>query len=518
MRSRRRPPVARGRLAVAIAAAAVLAPGLAACGGDDGPEAPPTASVAPADVVFVDAVVRPEGEQRENLDGALSKLLDTDDPGGFVSERVDEALREGDTGLTYREDVEPWLGRHAGIFLTSFTGEELEGAVVVEVTDEEAARSALDRFQEERGTDRVDRSYEGVEYELDEQDDSAIGFVDEFLVAGSESGFRDAVDASRGSSLADDSTFADTLAEAPPDSVVLAYTDFPRLADRLEEAGEISARQRERAEEQGGAELGAPAIAAVAASDDSVAMQASFGADSAPSADGSQVEELPADAWLAFGGGGFGDAVSSTLERFEFTGSGSDELDAALRRVIGTGLRETTAWMGEGRGYASGTSIFGLGMALSLETTDESRSANVIGRIGRALADDPSVRVEPLGGNEVGFTVGPVDAPIQFVVTQRDGRVVAGLGRDSVDEVLDPGEPLSDSDAFRGAADDLGGDYSPGFYLAAPPVLELAEGLGATDNPEFEQARPYFEHLDYLIVGQQGDGERGTLRAVLGLR
>lgn len=517
MSPRRRGSEALARLAAATVAAVAIAAGLAACGGEDGPEVPPTASVAPADAVFVDAVVRPEGEQRENVDGALSRLLDTDDPGGFVVERVDEALREGDTGLTYRDDVEPWLGEHAGIFLTGFAGEEFEGAFVVEVTDEGAARSAVDRFQDEQGTDLVERSHEGVSYELDEEDDSAIGFVDEFLVAGSEAGFREAVDASRGDSLAEDSTFTDTLGEAAEDSVLLVYTDFPRLADRLEEAGEISARERERAEEQGGAELDSPAIATLVASSDSVALQASFGADSAPAGDGSLVADLPADSWLAFGGRGLGDAISSSLERFEFTGSGPDELDAALSSVIGLGLGEATGWMGDGRGFASGTSIFDLGAGLSFGTTDESRSANVIGRIGRALADDPSVRVEPLGGDEVGFTVGPVDAPVQFVVTQRDGRVVAGLGQRSVDEILDPAETLGDSDAFQGAADALG-DYTPGFYLAPQPLLELAEGLGAADDPEFQQARPYVQHLDYLIAGQQGDDDRRTLRAVLGLR
>ena len=105
-------------------------PLLAGCGGDGGGTSPPTgpdpATVTPADApLFAEGVVRPEGDRKEALDSALSKLLATDDPGGFVVEQLDKCAGGRDAGLTYEDDIEPWLGEQAGIFLEDF-GEDAE--------------------------------------------------------------------------------------------------------------------------------------------------------------------------------------------------------------------------------------------------------------------------------------------------------------------------------------------------------------------------------------------------------
>ena len=112
---------------------------LASCGGDggDGPSAPvgpDPATLAPADApLFAEGVVRPEGDQKEAIDSALSKLLATDDPGTFVVEQLDKALAGSDAGVTYQDDIEPWLGEQAGFFLETFT-EDADGAAVVATT------------------------------------------------------------------------------------------------------------------------------------------------------------------------------------------------------------------------------------------------------------------------------------------------------------------------------------------------------------------------------------------------
>ena len=43
-----------------------------------------------------------------------------------------------------------------------------------------------------------------------------------------------------------------------------------------------------------------------------------------------------------------------------------------------------------------GTSLFGLGGALVLETSDEQASAQTLDQLQRALGNDPAVSVEPL--------------------------------------------------------------------------------------------------------------------------
>ena len=71
-----------------------------------------------------------------------------------------------DAGLTYEDDIEPWLGEQAGVFFETFT-EDADGAAVVATTDPQAARAgdreggAADEEPERR------RSYEGVDYLLD---------------------------------------------------------------------------------------------------------------------------------------------------------------------------------------------------------------------------------------------------------------------------------------------------------------------------------------------------------------
>jgi Protein of unknown function (DUF3352) len=497
-----------------------LAPALGACGGDDEPSAPATAAVTPADAaVFAEAAVRPEGDQQEALDDALSKLLNTDDPGGFVVERLDAALREGDAGITYSEDIEPWLGEEAGLFFTGFT-DQGDGAFVAEVTDRAAAEAAIEKLRTAQDATATDRSYHGVEYGVDD-DDTATGFVQDFLVAGTEDGLRGAIEASQGDSLADDPSFQAEVAGAADDSVATVYAEGPTVLDSLVEAGEIAEQQRATLEEQVGAIAEQPVIASLTAAADNLAAQAAYAADDAASAEESPLlRELPADAWLAFAAADLGEDVERTVEQQGLTDlPGFGAFEAQLESRLGVDLGGLAGWIGDVGAYASGTSIFGLGGALELETTDEAASSEALSTIRRALGRDPSLPIEPLSGpREEGFTVTPSDAPVQIVVVQREGRVVAGLGQDSIDQVFTPAETLEGSEAFGAATGALGDDYAAGFFLDFEPLLELAEGVGATDDPDYQAAKPYLDHLDYLITGVRREDDRDTSRVVLGLR
>jgi hypothetical protein len=501
-----------------VAAALVVGFGLAGCGGDDDdePAVPEAASVTPADApLFGSAVVRPADDQQEAADEALSKLLDTDDPGAFIVERLDGLLEE-DAGITYSADIEPALGENAGFFFTSFT-EDADGAVVAEVTDESAAQATIDKVEAATDSRLAARSYQGVDYRADE--DGAVGFVEDFLVAGTEDGFRDAVDASQGSSLADDDAFQGELETAPDDSLATVYADVPTVLDRLVDAGEITAEDRASIEEQVGDVVRQPALAALTADDDNIAVQVAAGAGDTPEPEESPLlRELPADAWLAFGAADVGDDLQRSFDQFLATVPGYEEFNAQVEALLGSRVEELTSWIGDAGGFASGTSIFGLGAALELETTDETTSGDVIGGIQRALGRDPSLRIEPLGDGAQGFTVSPADAPVQIVVEQREGRVVVGLGENSIDAVLEPTDTIGDSDAFGAAADALGSEYAANVFLDFEPVLELFESTGEGDDPSYQAASPYLDHLDYLITGQRRDGDRNVMRAVLGLR
>jgi hypothetical protein len=509
------------RTVAAGAAALALALGAAACGGEDdgGAEVPASASLVPTDApVFGEATVRPEGDEAEAAESALSKLLNTDDPGGFLVEQLDNLLAEDDAGISYSEDIEPWLGENAGIFFSTFA-DEPDGAAVVEVTDEAAAQATVDKIERSEGSRGTEESYEGVDYTLYEGD-SAVGFVDSFLVAGTEAGFRAAVDASRGESLADDDMYADELATAPDDSLATLYANVPAVLDRLVEDGEITQRQRTETEERLGAPVQGPALAAFTADEDNVALQVAGRAGDIPEPEESPLlRELPADSWVAFGVDDLGEHLGDSFEDLEFSsGVAQLDVDEATEALLGTRLSELTSWVGDVGAYASGTSIFGLGTALELETTDEQASEDTLDDLQRSLLRNRSLNIEPLEGGEPGFTISPSDAPVQIVVVQREGRVIAGLGEKSIDAVLEPDETLGDSEAFGAAADALGDDFAGSFFLDFEPMLELIDSVGADDDPDFQSARPYLDHLDYVVTGQRREDDRNVMRLVLGLR
>ena len=133
----------------------------------------------------------------------------------------------------------------------------------------------------------------------------------------------------------------------------------------------------------------------------------------------------------------------------------------------------------------AGTSLFGLGGALVVETNDQDASARTLDQIQRALGDEPGLSIEPLtDADEEGFSLSPAGFPISFQVVQRDDKVVAGLA-DSVEDVLSPSSTLGDSDAFNSATDALGDDFGPVAFVDFVPLLQLVGEL----SPGPEQSR-----------------------------
>jgi hypothetical protein len=125
-----------------VAASVVLAGAVGGCGGGSGspPTSPLASLVPPSAAVFLDAAVRPQGTLKSSLEASLSKLLGTEDPGGYLTAKLDHALRR--SGLTYSRDIEPWLGERAGIFVQSF-GPPTKAAALIETTDAGATLATL---------------------------------------------------------------------------------------------------------------------------------------------------------------------------------------------------------------------------------------------------------------------------------------------------------------------------------------------------------------------------------------
>jgi hypothetical protein len=494
---------------------------LAGCGGDGGgpaaPAGPDPASVTPADApLFAAGVVRPEGDRKEALDSALSKLLATDDPGGFIVEQLDESLAADNAGLTYEDDIEPWLGEQAGVFIEAFA-EEADAAVVIATTDSEAANQAIKTFAAADKVRERSRSYEGVDY-LADPDGAAAGVLGDFIVAGDENAFRGAVDASRGKSLAEVGDFKAQLARAPDDRVGFVYADPKAIVDGLKKSGLVTSAQVSSAGPQLKAVLDEPAVAWISASSDELALQASAAAGAAPASQESPLlQDFPEGAWLAFAVSDYGRTFGRLLDQ---VGAGEESVFPSLPGWLGFDLAgQVAGWAGDFGAFVGGTSLFGLSGALVLETSDPQASARTLDQLQRLLARDPRLSVEPLtDSSDDGFSIAPAGLPIRFEVVQRGDQVVAGLP-DSVSDVLSPSSTLGDSDPFNSAADALGEDFAPVTFLDFVPLFQLVDSLPqARTDPEYQSAKPYLEHLDYLVLGARSDEDRAEVRAVLGLR
>jgi uncharacterized protein DUF3352 len=509
--------VRAGRLAAV--AAALAATGLGACGGGSSSAADDPASAVPADVaIYAEAAVRPEGSLKSLLEGALSKLLGVKDVGGYVSSRVDRTL--AGHGLDYSKDVEPWLGERAAVFYQSF-GSRPTAAIVIQTTDSSAALAAFEKAAKADRKRPRSTSYRGVTVEA-AGDDTTYATVGDLVVAGPRDGVEAAIDASKGDSLADSKDYSASLAGAPADRVFTAWADPNRVLDALVAGEKVSAEAADQLRSHAGRFLKQPIAAWGDAAKSYLGLELSLAAaPDARGAQGSLIEGFPDDSWLAFGASGFGQGFARGLRQVrsqasEQLGSGNAFLDR-LREALGVDVGNVGKWLGDVSGYLRGSSIIGLGGAIVLSSRDEAASAKSLAELQQAFEHDVDVVTRPLGSGRTGFTVTPRGAPVQFVFTQRQGKVIAGLGQDSVDAALDPSKALGDSPTFKAAAGSLGG-LAPSFYLDFQPIASLFSIPGVTTDPRFDQVKPYLDRLDYLVAGGGVDDGRVLARIVLGVR
>lgn len=523
-----RNPVRSGLVLLLVFSALLFA----ACGEDDGAgdaDGPDPATLAPPDpLLYAEAVIRPEGEQAEDLTAALGKLTGGEDVGAALREEIERSIASGGD-LSYEDDIEPWLGQTGGVFVTGFSGDEADLAVLVATSDTAATEAAIEKASAAgaAGPQR-ERTYDGIGYRLG-RDGDAVGVVGGFLVGGTEAGFRAAVDASNGESLADRSEAQDALDSAPEGSIFRAYLDGAGLADAALDAGELSAREAKRLGPQLEALEDGPIVLSGDSTSEELGIELSAPAGLSGGEDASGAGELlaglPGDSWLALGLPMLGETVAAGYEDlikgFEsslegFPNGELPDLGGKLEAATGLDPAEDLAWAGDTALFARGSSLLSIGAGLVIETDDEEAARAALARLAGKLRRERSVEVAETPD---GFELRAAGQPIGAEVAVEDGRVVAAAGGITIADVLDPPETLADSDRFSSARDALGSDLDPGLYLDAAAIVGLLEASGvAAGDPSFDAATPTLEAIDYLIAGGTVDGDRSSGRLVLGLR
>lgn len=516
----------RQRLLALAATAAALA--LAACGGDDSSSVAEDdpASLAPADApIYVQATLRPKGKLKSDVEALASTISGLSDPAGRLIEEIDkgigtESAQLRDPDFNFADDIEPWLGERVGFFAEGFS--EDPGAAIVQTTDVAAAQQAA-----EDGSDRSaeQRTYEGVDYFYDSEDDEATGVVEDFLVFGDEPAFKQVVDVSEGGdSLGEKSEFTDALDQAPEGSLLDAYASLEKIAGELRRE---SGGNPQAVEAALGDTAGKSVIASLVPAADSLEIDIGTDAEvGAQLADlSSLIETFPADSFVALGIPNLGEIVDRSIDQLEdsgIQGLNRESIDQQLSQA-GLSIDEVTRALGDLGIFAGGTDEASVQGAAVIASDDPDAAQNLISKLtavtGLAqLSGDPSIQPAPVG-NGISIT-DPAELGRQpLIVTTEGDRIAIGYGEEATRQALDQGAgaTLGSDPTYQQAIKALGGDGVSG-YVSMPDVFRLAESLGALADPDYQQAKPYLDTLSYAVFGGGEQGDFQNSKIVVGVQ
>ena len=135
-------------LTLVLTLSAAIASGCGSSSGSGGDDDP--AALIPAGApLYVEGVVRPDGQVRSDLEGALKKILRTDDPGAKIQQLIDESGKSDD--ITFKDDVEPWVGNRVGFAVTALhNGRNADYAAVIDSKDDGKAEQAAGQAEGHR--------------------------------------------------------------------------------------------------------------------------------------------------------------------------------------------------------------------------------------------------------------------------------------------------------------------------------------------------------------------------------
>jgi Protein of unknown function (DUF3352) len=498
---------------IALTTAIALAAG---CGNDE--ESSSGASLAPAgSLVYGEATLRPEGDQKAALDDLVAKFPGEGGAGDRIGRLMEKAFAESDSGLSYEDDIEPWLGDEAGFFVWKVApgGEEADAALLVATDDEDATVEAVEK---EGGVRKTDHGGHDLYVWSDEEGAAAV--LEGWLVLGTPGGVKAAIDtAEDGETIEDEDRYQQTLEDAPEDRLGFVYVNMPALFREVEGTpGAAALGQFRRMFQE-------PVLVTATAGEAGVRLEGTVPATLTTGfpivAEGSGTAgELPGDSWLALAQPDLGKTIEGYMDLAGGRAGGRGAFQQQLEAMTGLDFdRDVVTWMGDWGAFVRGTSVAELEGAVVIETDDEAASGRFIDAVARLARQnaEPGLRVSPLelGGGGEGITArgGDLDKPVHLF--QRDGKVVGAYGDAAAQDAIDPGETLADSPTFNQAEDALGDDYAISFFLAIEPILALAESEGAASDEDWQEVKPYLEPLGALVSGARKDGDE--LRSAFGL-
>jgi hypothetical protein len=515
------------RLVPFLLLAALAALLVAGCGGGDdgGGGGTDPASVAPATApVFIDATIRPEGETKTNIEALAQKIAGVDDLGELIVEELEGSASDDGEELDFEKEVDPWLGDEAGIFLQEYEDDDFEGyGAAIQASDEEEARSFVDKQIEADDEAAEDGSYDGVDFKVQE-DETTIGVFNGLVAfAQNEAIFKEMVDASNGENLAGDEAYGDATADLPSDSAADVFVDIGGLIE--EAGGEIDSESQLFLDALGIEPDEATAVASVVPGSNHIEVDVStnLSGDNPPSGDGSELlGSLPGTAVGALASAEFGERFNEGIDQIDKEGiPGSvppNQLKETLKEA-GIDLEAIAGSIGDVGLYVTGNSEKTLAGALVMETDEESEAKNTVANVGLFLRKAGISGVTKISGEASGFSIRSPELGRQPVVVAAKGnRIAVGYGLASVGSAFqESGKTLADNGAYKDATSALG-STPIAMFVNGPSALNLAGALVPAGEEGFEEAKPYLQKIEYLALGSEASGDLATAKLIVGLK
>jgi hypothetical protein len=511
-------------LAFLAALAALLVAGCGG-GGDSSTSGTDPATVVPASApVFISTTVRPEGETKTNIEALAQKIAGVDDLGELIVEELENSASDEGEELDFEKEVDPWLGNEAGIFLQEYEDEDFEGyGAAIQASDEDEARSFVEKQVESSDEAVEDGSYEGVDFKVQE-DETTIGvFAGLVVFAEDEAIFKSMVDASNGENLAGEANYGDATANVPDDSAADVYVDIGALIE--EAGGQIDAESQIFLDSLGIEPDEATAVASAIPGSDQVEIDFStnLSGENPPSGDASELlGTLPGSAVGALATAEFGKRFNEGIDRIDKEGiPGSvppNQLKSTLKEA-GIDLEAIAGSIDNVGLYVTGNSEKTLAGALVLETEEESEAKNTVSNLGLFLRKAGVSGVTAVNGEASGFSVRTPELGRQpVVVVAKGSRIAIGYGLASVGSAFqESGKALADSAAYKDATGALGSTPIAAF-VNGPSALNLATALMPAGDEGFAEAKPYLQKIEYLALGSEASGDLATAKLIVGLK
>jgi uncharacterized protein DUF3352 len=499
-------------LTLVLALSAAITAGCGSSSGSGGGDDP--AALIPAGApLYLEGVVRPDGQVRSDLEGALKKILRTDDPGAKIQQLIDDSAKNDH--VTFKDDVEPWLGDRVGFAITALhSGQDADYAAVIDSKDDGKADKLLAK---QRGT--VKRSYNGTDYRFDAKEKTATALIDHRVVVATEGGLKAIVDGKGKDHLDQANGLTAVRSKVAQDRIGLFYLDVQGFVRTI--AQQASSDPQVGALVQSFASAAPKTLgAALQAKPDALRVDAvSIGTpkSSTTSASGADVlATLPGDAWLGLGVGNLGQTLDRVVQTVAggggITGVGVNALLEQFKKQTSLDLRQDVlGWMGDAGVFVGGTTSADLGGALVIKTTDPAKTKRTMAVLERYARQSAGTKVSSLKGSGIddGFTAKDASGPAVHIALAGDRFVVAVGGRDVLAQAISPSQQLGSSPAFTAAAGKLGNGLRPSFYLDFTQVTKLIESFAGT-NPDFQKAKPYLDAFGAIVAGAKSEGSGVT--------